>query len=138
MAFTLVKIKERRISFATAGMPPVFIYRHAAQVIDEILLKGMPLGAMKNFPYVVHDEELHEGDAVLLVTDGLPEQKNVVGEMFDYARLQDNFKNACDEPPQKMIERLIAAGDQWMNGATQDDDITMIALKVKSSNGASA
>jgi sigma-B regulation protein RsbU (phosphoserine phosphatase) len=118
-------------------MPPVFIYRHAAHSIEEILLKGMPLGAMKKFPYVVHEEELREGDAVLLVSDGLPEQKNVAGEMFDYARLQENFRQASNEPPQKIIERLIAAGDQWMNGATQDDDITIIALKMKSSNGAS-
>lgn len=131
MALTLVKINNHKITFATAGMPPVFICRNGSGTVEEVLLKGMPLGAMKNFPYIIHEEELQTGDSLLLLTDGLPEQKNVAGEMFDYARVHEVLKEAAGGTPQEVINRLAFSGDEWMKGAVQEDDITMIAVKMK-------
>ncbi len=130
MAFTLLKIRGKHVAFATAGMPPVFIYRRNNGTVDEVMLKGMPLGAMKNFPYVVHEEELHEGDLILLLSDGLPEQKNNAGEMFDYARVQEMLKSVATTTPEEVIAHLWRAGEKWMDGALQEDDMTMIALRM--------
>lgn len=130
MAFTMLRVQEKKISFSAAGMPPVFICRRQKGEIDEVLLKGMPLGAMKNFPYAVHEEELHAGDIVLMLSDGLPEQKNVAGEMFDYPRVREKLKEREDAAPQEIINHLVSACDEWMKGAVQEDDITMIVLKV--------
>lgn len=131
MAFTLVKIRDKHVAFATAGMPPVFIYRGNNGTVDEVMLKGMPLGAMKNFPYVVYEEELKAGDLILLVSDGLPEQKNAAGEMFDYARVQEILKASAAATPEEIIAHLWSAAEKWMDGAIQEDDITMIAIRVK-------
>lgn len=131
MAFSMLKISGNRVSFSSAGMPPLFIYRKARGVVDEILLKGMPLGAMKKFPYVVHDEILQPGDTILLLTDGLPEQKNAALEMFDYPRVQAAFRDVAERPPDDIIKHLAAAGEQWMNGATQEDDITIMVIAMK-------
>jgi serine phosphatase RsbU (regulator of sigma subunit) len=83
MAFSLLKVKGNKVSMSSAGMPPIFLYRKQSGVVEEIMLKGMPLGAMKNFPYTLHETELKSGDTILLLSDGLPEQKNVQGAMFD-------------------------------------------------------
>jgi serine phosphatase RsbU (regulator of sigma subunit) len=91
MAFTLVRLKGKSVYLSSAGMPPVFLFRRKDSSIEEIFLKGMPLGAMKNFPYALHETELESGDTLLLLSDGLPEQKNSAGEMFDYARVQSSF-----------------------------------------------
>lgn len=131
MSFSLLKILGNKVTFSCAGMPPVFIYRKETGVVDEILLKGMPLGAMKNFPYVVQDELLKPGDIILLLTDGLPEQKNVSGEMFDYPRVQTKFREAADRTPDDIIKYLVSAGEEWMEGAVQEDDITMMAIRMK-------
>ncbi len=103
MAFTLVRIRGNSVSLSTAGMPPVYLHRKADSAIEEILLKGMPLGAMKNFPYGLHETDLTAGDTLLLLTDGLPEQKNSSGDMFDYARLQKEFAAAADQTPEEII-----------------------------------
>ena len=134
MAFTLVRLKGERLSFSSAGMPPLFLYRQNDGSVEEILLKGMPLGAMKNFPYVLHEEDLRPGDAVLLLTDGLPEQKDAQGEMFDYARVQTVFAGAGGGSPQEILGRLVRESDAWLNGAAPDDDITMLVIK-KKTNG---
>lgn len=131
MAFSLVKINGRRIAFSSAGMPPIYIYRRQTGEISEVLLKGMPLGAMKSFPYQIHEEELQTGDTMLLVSDGLPEQKNAAGEMYDYTRLQQRFGEVIETQPQDIIRHLMQGIDQWMEGVVQDDDITLLAIKIK-------
>ncbi len=131
MAFSLLKVKGNKVSFSSAGMPPIYLHRKASKTVEEIMLKGMPLGAMKNFPYTLHEAELQIGDTVLLVTDGLPEQKNLAGEMFDYSRVQKAFGEVGDSTPDQIIRHLMSHGESWMNGAQQDDDITMLVIRHK-------
>ena len=131
MAFTMVRLQGRQVSLSTAGMPPVFLFRCADRSVEEILMKGMPLGAMKNFPYAVHKQELQPGDTLVLLTDGLPEQKNGGGEMFDYARVRNVVSATGEQPPKDIIDALVREGDSWMAGVAQDDDITIMAIKMK-------
>ncbi len=129
MAFNLVRLNGSAISFSSAGMPPAFLYRHATGQMEEILLKGMPLGAMKNFPYMLHETTMEPGDTILFLSDGLPEQKNVDGEMFDYARLEETFRASLPAAPDSIIGELVRAGERWMEGAVQDDDITLLVIR---------
>ena len=129
MAFSLVRIRGNSVSLSTAGMPPVYLHRMQNGSIEEILLKGMPLGAMKNFPYSLHETILGAGDTLLLLTDGLPEQKNPREEMFDYTRVQGVFASVIGREPKEIIEELVKAGETWMDGVAQDDDITLMVIR---------
>lgn len=131
MAFNLVRLKEDVVSFSSAGMPPAFLYRSATGESEEIFLKGMPLGAMKNFPYVLHELAMEGGDTLLFLTDGLPEQKNASGEMFDYARVERAFTAGIAGTPDEIIAGLLSAGEEWMTGVSQDDDITLMVIRKK-------
>jgi serine phosphatase RsbU (regulator of sigma subunit)/streptogramin lyase len=134
MAFNLVRLKGKYVSFSSAGMPPAYLYRSRTGTAEEIFLKGMPLGAMRNFPYGLHELAMEENDALLFLTDGLPEQKNAAGDMFDYARLQGEFAASAIGDPHAIIARLMQTGEAWMNGAPQEDDITLLAIKRKPSS----
>ena len=67
---------------SAAGMPPVFIYKKDGAVMEEHIMKGMPLGTMGEFPYVLKESELHSGDTILLMSDGFPELLNDQNEVF--------------------------------------------------------
>jgi two-component system sensor histidine kinase ChiS len=130
MALTLVRLKGNSVSLSSAGMPPAYMYRARDHAVEEILLKGMPLGAMKNFPYVLYEGALEPDDVLLLLSDGLPEQKNITGEMFDYARVEDTFRSCAGSSPRDVIQRLIGEGETWMaGGAVQDDDVTLMVIR---------
>jgi len=86
---------------------------------------------MRNASYNTVERELKIGDTILLLTDGLPEQMNANEEMFDYSRVKQHFGETIDNPPNTIIEKLVEAGDNWMNGRSQDDDITFVVIKVK-------
>ncbi|MFI5252189.1 MAG: two-component regulator propeller domain-containing protein [Bacteroidota bacterium] len=131
MALTLARFNGKSVSLSSAGMPPAYLYRNSDGSIEEILLKAVPLGSMKNFPYSLYETSMEKGDTLLFLTDGLPEQKNGNGEMFDYSKIIDLFKSVSDCTPEKIITHLVKEGDAWMNGVVQDDDITLLVIRRK-------
>ncbi len=135
MALTLARFNGKNVSLSSAGMPPAYLHRKADGAIEEILLKAVPLGAMKSFPYSLYETSMEEGDTLLLITDGLPEQKNSAEEMFDYARIIDCFRGNIPEKPEEIIRRLVSEGDEWMKGVVQEDDITLMVVRRIPSNG---
>jgi serine phosphatase RsbU (regulator of sigma subunit) len=112
-------------------MPPVYLYRQDPPAVEEIVLKAPPIGAFHHFPYLHKEVELNEGDTLLLLSDGLPELFNRDGDMFGYSRLKKLFAGAGENPPGQIIDTLVAAGESWLKGKPQDDDMTFVVLKVK-------
>jgi ligand-binding sensor domain-containing protein/serine phosphatase RsbU (regulator of sigma subunit) len=130
MSFSLVRINDRKLSITSGGMPPVYYYNSDSKETEEILIQGMPLGAMRKFSYNVVERELKEGDTILLLTDGLPEQMNENGEIFDYVRIKNKFEEIAENAPDKIINNLVTEADMWMGDRVQDDDITFVVIKV--------
>ena len=58
-------------------MPPVYIFRRENRIIEEHLLKGMPLGTMEGFPYELKELNLFKKHQFFEV-DSLVEQNNKV------------------------------------------------------------
>ncbi len=131
MAMMIVKIKDYKITASAAGMPPIFIHRKKENKVEEIVIKGMPLGGHNDFPYQEVTTALYPGDTILLQSDGYPELFNTDREMLDYARTAEIFHDAADLSPDNIIKKMISAGEKWQNGRAQDDDITFIVMRIK-------
>jgi len=131
MSFSYLKIDKKKLQITSAGMPPIYYHHKDTDELEEIIIEGMPLGAMKKAQYETTEKTLKSGDTILLLTDGLPEQMNGKDEMFNYPRVKKNFTDIINDPPDTIIEKLVEAGDQWMNGGTQEDDITFVVIRVK-------
>jgi serine phosphatase RsbU (regulator of sigma subunit)/ligand-binding sensor domain-containing protein len=131
MAFMMIKIKSNKIEIANAGMPPLFIYRKQSKAVEEILINGMPLGAMKNFPYEIKEIDISSGDTILLISDGFPELQNINKEMFGYNRARNSFEEVAKKEPELIINYLKEVGSRWTNDKDPDDDVTFVVIKVK-------
>ena len=130
MSFSMLRILDHKLTITSAGMPPVYFYDKENNNTEEILIQGMPLGAMRKFAYKTVERELKSGDTILLLTDGLPEQMNTNEEMFDYPRVKNCFNELAQNKPDDIIKSLTKLGDEWMNKAVQADDITFVVIKV--------
>ena len=119
------------MQISAAGMPPALLYRDKTKAVEEIVLKGMPLGAVQDFPYELREMEIFSGDTILLMSDGLPELFNKDKEMFGYERIMNIYKIAANKNPEEIIEELKNAGSDWTNNKPPDDDITFVEIKVK-------
>ena len=52
-------------------------------------------------------------------------------EMFDYSRVKSSFFDSIQKKPDEIINNLVKAGDEWMNGTIQEDDITFTVIRIK-------
>ena len=131
MALTIAKFKGRQLLLAAAGMPYTLVYRAATGRVEEVILKGMPLGMFPDFPYQRKDLSLNEGDTVLFMSDGLPEMFNEQNDMLGEERTKTLFEEVANRTPEQIIEHLVEAGKAWANGRPQDDDMTFMVMKMK-------
>ena len=131
MAMTLLKLRGRRLSICTAGMPPVLVYRAARGEVEEVSTRALPLGGVSNPTYRQQELELAPGDTVLLMSDGFPEMFNAEGEMLDYGRAPSLLAEAAKLPAHEIIARFAEVGEQWAGARPQDDDVTFVVLKMK-------
>jgi serine phosphatase RsbU (regulator of sigma subunit) len=131
MCLLLLKIKGEQLFVSSAAMPPALIYRKKSQVIEEIFMKGMPLGAMNDFPYSLKESKLQAGDTILLLSDGLPELTNDNNEMYGYDKTKTEFHSVGEKEPEEIVDHLKNSASQWVNGKDPDDDVAFVVIKVK-------
>ncbi|MGA7160983.1 MAG: SpoIIE family protein phosphatase, partial [Bacteroidota bacterium] len=130
MSMLLMRIKDHTAVVSAAGMPSPLIYRRATRQVEEITLKGMPLGAFLDFPYEERKVELSIGDTIVLMSDGFPEMFNDKQETLGYSRVKEIIAEVGDKSPHEMIDHFSKTGEQWANGWPQDDDITFVVLRI--------
>jgi serine phosphatase RsbU (regulator of sigma subunit)/ligand-binding sensor domain-containing protein len=131
MCLMLLKIKGDQLFISSAGMPPALIYRKKNRAIEEIFMKGMPLGSINNFPYSIKESRLEKGDTILMVSDGLPELTNDNKEMYGYDRTKTEFHSVGEKEPEEIVDHLKNSASKWANGKEPDDDITFVVIKTK-------
>jgi len=138
MCLTIVKIREGRLTVSAAGMPPVLVYRARDGSVESIPLKGMPLGQFPDFCYGEAQRDLHPGDVVVLMSDGLPEMFNTAREILDYEGVRRLVALAGSSPAEEIIQKLVEQGEVWAGTEPQEDDVTLVVIKVKPDPAGSA
>ena len=131
MCLLIIKISGDRLKISSAGMPPALLYRKVENKVEELVLKGMPLGAFTDFPYKLYETTLQKGDTLFLQSDGLPELFDKDKNMFGYDQVTKAFSEVADRSPEEIIEHLNKIGSYWIGNSEPDDDVTFVVIKVK-------
>jgi len=130
MGFILMKCNGRKVDLAIAGMPPVLHYSKKRNKVEQLLLKGLPLGGPANYPYKKKSVELDEGDVLLLMSDGLSELFNPEREILGIERIEQVLLNSADSSSSDIIRQLNQLTETWAAGVDAHDDITLMVLKI--------
>jgi hypothetical protein len=128
MAFGMVELTPyEQVSVIGAGLPPTYIYRAGSGQLEELSMKGMPLGSPVDYPYKQQTTSMKSGDVLLMYTDGLPELFNDQGEMLGYETIAELLKEFAHLPAEQIKDALIAQAENWTS--TLDDDVTIVVAK---------
>jgi len=130
MGLMLLKCSGHHVRLATAGMPPALWYRSQEQLVEDILLKGMPLGTKADFPYKERAVYLNPGDVLLLMSDGLMELFNRDREILGLERIREVLAGGADGSAQEVLNRITRLAGQWA-GNEREDDMTLMVLKAR-------
>src|SRR5262245_61257000 len=129
MAMTMVKVRGPQMKVGIAGMPSVLLWYAANGQVEEIAIRGIPLGGLSNYKYQQEEFVLSPDDVVVLMSDGLAERFNEQQEMLDYEPIKRSLTEIANRSPQEIITQLVGIGDQWAGNKPQDDDVTLVVIK---------
>jgi serine phosphatase RsbU (regulator of sigma subunit) len=135
MALMVARIKTDaegvKVLIANAGMPSALVYRAAnGGLVEEILMKSMPLGTMANFPYEERHLTLQRGDALILMSDGFPERFNNDDEVLGYDVAQAACIHVGGMTAHEIIGHCVKKAEEWADGALLNDDMTFVVVRV--------
>lgn len=131
MAFAIGRLYNDNMEIAGAGMPPALIYRSKTRIVEEVSLKGLPLGSQVLYPYNKTVVSIDQGDVVLLLSDGLPELFNKEGEMVGYERVKEIFAEIGHLEPEAIMKHFHNFSESWLDGENPNDDMTFFIIKRK-------
>ena len=142
MSLLLARFKEHRIELAAAGMPSALLFHAADGRLEELIVKGLPLGSTLSSVAEPLRRNLAPGDVVLIASDGFPElrcgEAEGVGddEELGYEAAHALFRAAARHSPatrtaERILEELKAEVLRRTEGRPPQDDVTLMVVKVR-------
>lgn len=131
----VVNLRTGILEYCDAGHEPPFLI--CRDEVPRLAQKqgGMALGVDANYPYQSTTAQLNPGDTVFLYTDGVNEARSRDGNLFKTdgieAALATNEITSCELTCDAVMKRL----GQFVHGAPQSDDITMLAISYRGHTG---
>ena len=130
MCLAIARLDRTSLSYASAGMPPMLTYRAATGTTEQHVLKAMPLGAVRDFPYKSLSTTLARGDVVVFVSDGLQEMFDAQRETYGIENVVRSLERHAAKPAQEIIDGLVADGMAWAGDTPLADDLTVVVVKI--------
>jgi PAS domain S-box-containing protein len=124
----LVDLNKDTFRFASAGGPEVMLM-HADGTYESLKSAGLPLGLMADADYGEFSAKVHQGDCLLMFSDGAVEITNAIGKMLDTGGLIEILKK--HEYPDKHIQIEALHEDllKYSNSIRLEDDLTIIEVR---------
>ena len=131
------------LSYSNAGHEkPIIVTGKDMRYLS--MTANVPIGIVEGKEYKTQKADIAAGDMILLYTDGLTEAMNAGEELFGLKRVEsaicgDVGMNADDKNrelpafagPQQLLDTMSHAVSEFVNGAEQSDDLTMLVIKYK-------
>ncbi len=135
--YVIIDSKKRKLNYASAGHNPMILYRASKNKTFYLNPHGFPIGISlpdKNlFRNTITSEtiSLVEEDILLIYTDGITEAMNRKRALFGEERFLDVIRNHGMLAPGAFVDRLHEELLSFTEGNPQNDDITLVAIKEK-------
>ncbi|MBW2409132.1 MAG: serine/threonine-protein phosphatase [Deltaproteobacteria bacterium] len=90
-----------------------------------------PRGVVEDYAYKEYTLEGWPTGAIIIIgTDGVHETRNADGEMFGMNRLRDIISANAAESAKHIQDKVIQTLCSFQGNAPQEDDITLVVLKL--------
>jgi phosphoserine phosphatase RsbU/P len=120
----------RKLVYVNAGHNPPFLLRNGAGGCERLKAGGAVIGLL---PHTTYEEEaltLNTGDLLVLYTDGFSEAMTSDDEEWGEERMLAAVEAVRSKAAGDVISGLFEAADRFTQGAPQQDDMTVLALKI--------
>ncbi|MDO5133205.1 MAG: PP2C family protein-serine/threonine phosphatase, partial [Eubacteriales bacterium] len=126
----ILEISTGKISAANAGHEYPAVQKDGTFTI----LKdrhGFVIGGLDGVKYREYEIALNPGDKLFVYTDGVPEATDKDNNMFGTERMLAALNSSADAPPERILQQMRAAVNDFAGDAEQFDDMTMLCLEYR-------
>jgi len=122
-----------KLDYCNAGHnAPVLVESQKSKVEKLNVVPNLPLGVEGEWEFTAQQVQMAYNDLLFLYTDGLTEAERSSHEQFGEERMMKRFtdegmKGLVD--PRKLVEKMQAEVETFVDGAEQSDDLTMMAIR---------
>ncbi len=128
--YALVDLQEHRIRYTNAGHHYPYHLQSREGQLHSLKPSAYPLGVRPNTQFPVREGSIGPGDALIFYTDGIIEAKNPQGDEFGFERLEALIRLHQRHSAEKIREAILASLREFQAGQPQDDDVTLMVLKL--------
>ncbi len=131
---TIIDPVTLAVELCSNGMPFPYHFKRADGSLHPIVLKAQPLGFLKHVNVPVATLQLQAGDALIWVSDGFEERMNARNEEWGSEQVAAALTEICrrETSGEEIARELIAACDGASDGRNNNDDMTVVIVKVLS------
>lgn len=122
--------KNRIFTFSNAGHNAP-ILRRADGEMKHLTEGGMALGMFENSKYEERPLGINPGEIIVFYTDGVTEAKNDMEEEFGTRRLKQVISDSHKLSASQIQENIHNAVKDFTGISHQEDDLTMIVVKIR-------
>lgn len=115
------------LTYMNCGNEPPYLLRNGC-VVAVLPTTGPVVGVIPNARFAAKTIPIQCGDILLAFTDGVPDAHNLEKESYNTERLEEVFRTEISSPT-LMIDCIAQHIYQFIDGADQFDDITMLAVQ---------
>ena len=93
---------------------------------------NIPVGVMSDWKFTQQETQIDQNTTIFLYTDGLTEAENLSHEQFSEERMLAMAREsltADSHKPVVFVENMTKAVREFVNGAEQSDDLTLLAIQ---------
>ena len=127
----ILELSTGKLVAANAGHEYPAI-RHADGAFELLRDKhGFVIGGMEGVTYREYELQLAPGDRIFVYTDGVPEATAPDNTMFGTERMLAALNEVPTGSPEQILKKVRSAVDDFVKGAEQFDDLTMLCLEYK-------
>ena len=134
MTMFLSKIDNRNkvIRWVRAGHDPALVYDAESNSFAELSGPGISLGITDTTEFQEFQKEIRPGQTILIGTDGIWECRNRNSCMMGKENIRDILRRNAHRSAEEIVEAVITGVDEFRNAVEQQDDITLVVVKVVS------
>jgi serine phosphatase RsbU (regulator of sigma subunit) len=119
---------DGQLRFSSAGHDPMIVMHEDGELAD-VPLGGAPLGMMSGMQFPDHVLALQPGDLCLVYSDGITEQTNATGDMYQQERLVETMRTLRNQSPEEVVSGVRKSVMDFAGPTAAGDDFTIVALR---------
>lgn len=126
----ILDLRTGDLSYSNAGHDPPILVRAGKSPVTVPIPPGLVLGAYPEAQYKTMKTRLEVGDMIVAYTDGVTEAMNPEKELYSPERLMEAVAEKHAEKAEEQVTRVFDSVREFVSGAIQSDDITVLSVKL--------